>query len=55
MTIMVAVATLIGTGGSAFAALKLGKKEEEAQRTLNNVLILCFIASALVGNAGLVF
>ena len=56
MTIMVAVATLIGTGGSAFAALKLGeKKEEEAQRTLNNVLILCFIASALVVTLGLVF
>lgn len=56
MTVLVAFATLIGTGGSAYAALKLGeKKEEEAQKTLNNVFVLCLIISAVIVAAGLVF
>ncbi len=49
MTVVAGFATLIGTGGSAYAALKLGeKKEEAAQKTLNNVLVLSLILSAAI-------
>ena len=55
MTVLAAFATLVGTGGSAYAALKLGeKKEEAAQKTLNNVLVLSLILSAVIVTAGLV-
>lgn len=47
MTILISFAALVGTGGSAYAALKLGeKKEQEAQRALNNGLTLSLIISA---------
>ncbi len=56
MTVLAAFATLIGTGGGAYAALKLGeKKEGEAQRTLNNVLVMSLILSAVVVTLGLMF
>ncbi|WP_066646692.1 MATE family efflux transporter [Christensenella timonensis] len=54
MTVLAAFATLVGTGGSAYAALKLGeKKEEAAQKTLNNVLVLGLILSAAIMVVGL--
>ena len=41
ITIIMAFATLLGSGGSAYAAIKLGqKKEEEAEKTLNNNFML---------------
>lgn len=41
VTIILAVGTMLGAGGSAYAAIKLGeKKEEEAENTLGNVFIL---------------
>ena len=40
VSIILAIATLIGAGGSAYAAIKLGeKREEEAQKTLGNVFM----------------
>jgi len=55
MTVLAAFATMIGTGGSAYAALKLGeKKEESAQKTLNNVFVLSIILSAAIVAMGLI-
>lgn len=56
MTIVLAFATMIGSGGGAFAAIKLGEKEEgQAQRTLNNVVTLSVILGVVVMAAGLIF
>lgn len=56
VSIVLAVATLIGAGGSAYAAIKLGeKREEEAQKTLANVLILSVVSGLLFALVGLVF
>ena len=56
VTIILAVSTLLGAGGSAYAAIKLGeKKEEEAERTLGTVTILTLAASAVVVAAGFIF
>lgn len=56
MTIVLAFATMIGSGGGAFAAIKLGEKEEgQAQRTLNNVVTLSIILGVAVMAAGLIF
>ncbi len=56
VTIILAVSTLLGAGGSAYAAIKLGeKKEEEAERTLGTVTILTLAASVVVVVAGFVF
>ncbi len=55
-TIILAFATLIGSGGSAYAALKMGEgKHEEANRTLNNVFILSLGAGVLILALGLLF
>lgn len=56
ITIILALSTLLGAGGSAFAAIKLGEKREEmAERTLGNVFILTIIASAIIMILGFVF
>ena len=56
VTIILAVSTLLGAGGSAYAAIKLGeKKEDEAERTLGTVTILTLAASVVVVVAGFVF
>jgi len=56
VTIILAVSTLLGAGGSAYAAIKLGeKKEEEAERTLGTVTVLTLAASAVVVAAGFIF
>lgn len=56
VTIILAVSTLLGAGGSAYAAIKLGeKKEEEAQKTLGTVTVLTLAASAVVVAAGFLF
>ncbi len=56
MTIMLAFATLVGTGASAYAALKLGEKQgEEAQRALNNLFVVCIILSIAFVAVGLIF
>lgn len=56
VTIILALSTLLGAGGSAYAAIKLGeKREEEAEKTLGTVFVLTLIASAAVMLLGFVF
>ena len=56
MTIVLAFATLIGSGGGAYAAMKLGEKdEEEAQLALNNVFVLSVISGVIIMIVGLIF
>lgn len=56
VTIILALSTLLGAGGSAYAAIKLGeKREEEAEKTLGTVFVLTLIASAAVMVLGFVF
>lgn len=53
MTIMLAIAMLVGMGGNAFCALKFGEgKVEDAERALGNSLTLLVIAGVLVALAG---
>lgn len=56
VTILLAVSTLLGAGGSAFAAIKLGeKKEKQAEQTLGNVFILLVGMGIIVAILGLIF
>ena len=56
VTIVLALCTLLGAGGSAFAAIKLGeKKEEEAEKTLGTVFVLTVISSIVVMVLGFLF
>ncbi|WP_349945050.1 MATE family efflux transporter [Lacrimispora sp. BS-2] len=46
VTIILAMSTLLGAGGSAYAAIKLGEKnEEEADKTLGTVFLVTLAAS----------
>lgn len=56
ITIIMAFATLLGSGGSAYAAIKLGqKKEEEAEKTLNNNFMLSIITGIVLAMIGFIF
>lgn len=56
MTILLAFGTLIGSGSSAFAAIKLGqKKERMAEKTLNNAFLFAIITSIIIAAIGLIF
>lgn len=56
VTILLAISTLLGAGGSAFAAIKLGeKKEKQAEQTLGNVFILLLGMGIIVAVLGLIF
>lgn len=56
MTIIMAFATLIGSGGSAYAALRLGEgRKREAHLTLNNLLIIAIGLGILLAATGLIF
>ena len=56
MTILLAIGTMLGAGGSAYAAIKLGeKREEEAQKTLGNVFMLSLFSGVVIAIIGLVF
>lgn len=49
VTILLAISTLLGAGGSAYAAIRLGeKREKEAEKTLGTVVILTLVCSAVV-------
>ena len=49
VTIILAISTLLGAGGSAYAAIKLGEKnEEEADKTLGTVFLVTLAASVVV-------
>ena len=54
MTILLAFGTLIGSGASAYAAIKLGEgNREEAERTINNAFAFTLIISVLLMAGGL--
>ncbi|MES0410863.1 MATE family efflux transporter [Anaerostipes caccae] len=56
ITIIMAFATLLGSGGSAYAAIKLGqKKEDEAEKTLNNNFMLSIITGIVLAVTGFIF
>lgn len=56
VTIILAIGTMLGAGGSAYAAIKLGeKKEKEAENTLGNVFILLLVIGIIMTVLGLVF
>lgn len=56
MTIILAVGTMLGAGGSAYAAIKLGeKKEEEAENTLGNQFLLLISIGVIITVVGLLF
>ncbi len=56
MTLIIAFAAMIGSGGATFAAIKLGEKREEvAEKTLTNLFVLAAIVGLLVMLLGLVF
>ena len=52
MTVFMAIAMLVGNGGNALAALRMGEgKPEEAERSLGNTVTLSLIASVVVAVA----
>ena len=52
MTVFMAIAMLVGNGGNALAALRMGEgKPEEAERSLGNTVTLSLIASVVVAIA----
>lgn len=56
MIILMAIATLIGSGSSAFAAIKLGEKREKiAELTLNTTFTLSVIVGIIIAVLGLIF
>ena len=56
LTIVMAFATLAGSGGGAYAAIKLGEKDvREADLTLNNLFSMSLIIGILISALGLLF
>lgn len=56
MTIIMAFATLIGSGGGAYAALRLGEgRKREALLTLNNLLVIAIVLGVVLAALGLIF
>lgn len=56
MTLIMAFASMIGTGGAAFASIKLGEREDKvAEKALSNQYILAVLVGVLVMVLGLVF
>lgn len=56
VTIILAISTLLGAGGSAYAAIKLGeKREDEAEKTLGTLVILTLMASVVIMALGFLF
>jgi putative MATE family efflux protein len=56
VTIVMALGTLLGVGGSALAAIKLGEeKKKDAEEILNSVLLVGLICSTLMTIVGEIF
>lgn len=56
MTLIMAFASMIGTGGAAYASIKLGEKEDkDAEKILTNQYVLALIVGILVMVLGLIF
>lgn len=56
VTIILSVSTLLGAGGSAYASIKMGEKQEEAaEKTLGNMFTLTMILSVVIMALGIIF
>ncbi|WP_308588883.1 MATE family efflux transporter [uncultured Oscillibacter sp.] len=56
MTMIIAFATMLGSGGSAYAAIKLGeKREKEAEITLNSLFTVSLVTGLVLAAVGLIF
>lgn len=56
VTVILAVSTLLGSGGSAYAAIRMGeKREDDAEKTLGNLFVLLLGMGVIVAVLGLVF
>lgn len=56
VTIMLAISTMIGSGGCAYASIKMGEGDEKAAgRTLNNLFVLSILAGIVMMALGLIF
>lgn len=55
ITIIMAFATLLGSGGSAYAAIKLGQKKKRKPRRHNNNFILSIITGIVLAVIGFIF
>lgn len=56
VTIVMSMGSLVGVGGSAFAAIKLGEgKFKEAQQILNTVAVISFVVSMILVVLGNIF
>lgn len=56
VTIVLAISTLLGAGGSAFSAIKLGEKnEKEAEKTLGNIFSILIILGIIMAVLGLIY
>ena len=56
LMVTIAIGTMLGTGGSALVAKKLGEgKTEAARRNFSLLVIVCFVTSALLSALGLLF
>ena len=56
MTVLLAFSTLIGSGSSAYAAIKLGEKKDGlAAKTLNNAFVFSILISIVIMAFGLIF
>lgn len=56
VTIVLSIGTLLGVGGSAFAAIKLGEEQPEvAEKTLNTVVTMDIIVGIILAIIGFVF
>ncbi len=56
VTIILAISTLMGAGGSAYAALKLGENDhKQADLATGNVFMMSIIFGVIIGALGLIF
>jgi len=56
VTVVLALGTLFGVGGSAFAAIKLGEgRKDVAEKVLNTVTTMAFIIGIIMMIAGLIY
>lgn len=56
VTVILAIGTLLGAGGSAYSAIRLGeKKDKEAEKALGTVFTLLVVSGIVITAAGLIF
>lgn len=56
VTIMLAISTMLGSGGCAYASLKMGEGDDgEADKTLNNLFTLSVVSGIVMAVMGLLF